>query len=55
MKHLLVTGGAGFIGTNIVGTHTLLKAAKKLWLDAGKTEYRFHHISTDEVWHIKAQ
>ena len=50
MKNLLVTGGAGFIGTNIVGTHTLLKAAKKLWLDAGKTEYRFHHISTGEVY-----
>lgn len=30
MKHLLVTSGAGFIGTNTVGTHTLLKAAKKL-------------------------
>ncbi len=41
-----------FIQTNIVGTHTLLKVAKALWLDAldGPVAHRFHHISTDEVY-----
>jgi len=40
-----------FIETNIVGTHTLLKAAKSLWLDAGGGRpHRFHHVSTDEVY-----
>ena len=45
-----IHGPDEFINTNIVGTHTLLKAAKKIWLDAGKKEHRFHHISTDEVY-----
>jgi len=45
-----IHGPDEFINTNIVGTHTLLKAAKKIWLDAGKTEHWFHHISTDEVY-----
>lgn len=45
-----IHGPDEFINTNIVGTHTLLKAAKKIWLDQGKTEHRFHHISTDEVY-----
>jgi dTDP-glucose 4,6-dehydratase len=39
-----------FINTNIVGTHTLLKAAKRIWLDENKHNHRFHHISTDEVY-----
>ncbi len=39
-----------FITTNIVGTHTLLKAAKKTWLDGTPKNHRFHHISTDEVY-----
>ncbi|MBU2760243.1 dTDP-glucose 4,6-dehydratase [Acidithiobacillus sulfurivorans] len=41
-----------FIQTNIVGTHTLLKMAKSLWLDGpeGPVPHRFHHISTDEVY-----
>jgi dTDP-glucose 4,6-dehydratase len=39
-----------FINTNIVGTHTLLKAAKKIWLEENKHNHRFHHISTDEVY-----
>ncbi len=41
-----------FIQTNIVGTHTLLKVAKSLWLDGpeGPVPHRFHHISTDEVY-----
>ncbi|MBF0205045.1 MAG: GDP-mannose 4,6-dehydratase, partial [Desulfamplus sp.] len=33
-----------------VGTHTLLKAAKKIWLDNRQPEHRFHHVSTDEVY-----
>ncbi|WP_018277494.1 dTDP-glucose 4,6-dehydratase [Teredinibacter turnerae] len=47
-----ITGPDAFIETNIVGTHTLLKAAKKVWLDEGKCKegHRFHHISTDEVY-----
>ncbi|MCK5726758.1 MAG: dTDP-glucose 4,6-dehydratase [Thiotrichaceae bacterium] len=41
-----------FFETNITGTHSLLKAAKKVWMDEGnlKTAHRFHHVSTDEVY-----
>lgn len=40
-----------FIDTNIIGTHSLLKAAKAEWLDAGTGRpHRFHNISTDEVF-----
>jgi dTDP-glucose 4,6-dehydratase len=40
-----------FISTNVVGTHTLLKATKKAWLDKGSgSPHRFHHVSTDEVY-----
>lgn len=46
-----ITGPDAFIETNIVGTHTLLKCAKKVWLDEGAgTEHLFHHVSTDEVY-----
>lgn len=46
-----ITGPDAFIDTNIVGTHTLLKAAKKCWLEeAGKDQHLFHHVSTDEVY-----
>jgi len=45
-----IQGPDEFIDTNIVGTHTLLKAAKKIWLDKGIKKHRFHHISTDEVY-----
>lgn len=47
-----ITGPDAFIETNIVGTHTLLKAAKKIWLDEDNCpeHHRFHHISTDEVY-----
>ena len=44
-----IHGPDEFINTNIVGTHTLLKAAKKVWLDENPQDHRFHHISTDEV------
>jgi dTDP-glucose 4,6-dehydratase len=44
---------AAFIETNIVGTYTLLEAARKYWQTLGaraKKNFRFHHISTDEVY-----
>lgn len=46
-----ITGPDAFIETNIVGTHTLLKAAKKIWIDENRVEqHLFHHVSTDEVY-----
>lgn len=48
-----ISGPAAFIETNIVGTYTLLEAAKNYWLamdDKAKSLFRFHHISTDEVY-----
>lgn len=48
-----IDGPAEFIQTNIVGTYTLLEAARHYWqqLDATRKEaFRFHHISTDEVY-----
>ena len=48
-----IDGPAAFIQTNIVGTYTLLEVARKYWqsLDNTKKEaFRFHHISTDEVY-----
>ena len=48
-----ISGPADFIQTNIVGTYTLLEAARNHWnsLDAlHKSAFRFHHISTDEVY-----
>ncbi|VEB26989.1 dTDP-glucose 4,6-dehydratase [Actinobacillus lignieresii] len=48
-----IDGPAAFIETNIVGTYTLLEAARTYWnsLDANKKlMFRFHHISTDEVY-----
>ncbi len=47
-----ILGPDAFIKTNVVGTHTLLTAARKAWLQA-KTPpmpHRFHHVSTDEVY-----
>ncbi|TWX72963.1 dTDP-glucose 4,6-dehydratase [Colwellia sp. C1TZA3] len=51
-----ITGPDAFIETNILGTYSLLKAAKKQWLDkplengSDPIEHRFHHVSTDEVY-----
>lgn len=48
-----ISGPADFIQTNIVGTYTLLEAARAHWnsLDGErKAAFRFHHISTDEVY-----
>ncbi|BCD98346.1 dTDP-glucose 4,6-dehydratase [Marinagarivorans cellulosilyticus] len=46
-----ITGPDAFIETNILGTYSLLKAAKTVWLDGEKVlPHRFHHVSTDEVY-----
>ncbi|MDC9587922.1 dTDP-glucose 4,6-dehydratase [Xenorhabdus sp. XENO-10] len=48
-----IDGPAAFIETNIIGTYTLLEAARAFWqqLDQEKqAKFRFHHISTDEVY-----
>jgi len=46
-----ITGPDAFIETNIIGTHSLLKAAHAVWLAPGdEREHRFHHVSTDEVY-----
>jgi dTDP-glucose 4,6-dehydratase len=48
-----IDGSAVFIQTNIVGTYTLLEAARQYWQqldEARKNHFRFHHISTDEVY-----
>lgn len=47
-----IHGPDAFLKTNIDGTHSLLKAAKAIWLDTADTPiaHRFHHVSTDEVY-----
>ncbi len=46
-----ILGPDDFIRTNIVGTYSLLKAAKTLWIDRKTVPaHRFHHVSTDEVY-----
>lgn len=51
-----ITAPDAFIETNIIGTYSLLKAAKTVWLDEPKLigndvlPHRFHHVSTDEVY-----
>lgn len=46
-----IDGPGDFIETNITGTYQMLEAARKYWQDAGRPEsFRFHHISTDEVY-----
>ena len=46
-----IDGPAAFIETNINGTYTLLEAARAYWTACGKpADFRFHHISTDEVF-----
>ena len=48
-----ITGPTEFIETNIVGTYTLLEAARAYWsqlTEESKAGFRFHHISTDEVY-----
>jgi len=46
-----IDGPAAFVETNVTGTYTLLEAARAYWNDMGRPEgFRFHHISTDEVF-----
>ena len=45
-----ISGPDAFIETNIIGTHSLLKAARTVWLDGDGMPHRFHHVSTDEVY-----
>ncbi|MCL2919624.1 dTDP-glucose 4,6-dehydratase [Shewanella litorisediminis] len=48
-----ISGADAFIQTNIVGTYTLLEVAREYWLqldDMRKNAFRFHHVSTDEVF-----
>lgn len=43
-----ITGPGEFIGTNILGTYTLLETARGFWKD--RDDVLFHHVSTDEVY-----
>ena len=48
-----ISGSRAFVETNIMGTYNLLEAARGHWMglgDAEKEAFRFHHISTDEVY-----
>ena len=48
-----ITGPGEFIHTNVVGTYVLLEAVRAYWMglgDAAKAAFRFHHVSTDEVY-----
>ncbi|KPZ18498.1 dTDP-glucose 4,6-dehydratase [Pseudomonas syringae pv. viburni] len=48
-----IDGPAEFVQTNIVGTYSLLEATRAYWLklpDVERQAFRFHHISTDEVY-----
>ena len=46
-----IDGPAAFIETNVNGTYHLLEASRAYWLAQDKpTDFRFHHISTDEVY-----
>ena len=48
-----IDGPAAFIQTNVIGTFTLLEAARHYWSGLGEVQkqaFRFHHISTDEVY-----
>ncbi len=45
-----IHGPAAFIDTNIIGTLSLLTAARSVWLANDARPHRFHHVSTDEVY-----
>ncbi|WP_428505832.1 dTDP-glucose 4,6-dehydratase [Roseateles sp.] len=48
-----ISGPGAFMRTNIEGTYTLLEASRQYWSgldDAAKAAFRFHHVSTDEVY-----
>jgi len=45
-----IHGPDAFIENNVLGTHSLLKAARTVWLAGSGMPHRFHHVSTDEVY-----
>ncbi len=47
-----IHGPKAFVETNVMGTHSLLEAARAVWLEGadGPLPHRFHHVSTDEVY-----
>jgi dTDP-glucose 4,6-dehydratase len=45
-----IDGPDVFVDVNINGTHSLLKAARDVWLEGDGKGHRFHHVSTDEVY-----
>ena len=46
-----IDGPGDFVETNITGTYNMLEAARSYWIGSGKPDsFRFHHISTDEVF-----
>ena len=46
-----IDGPGAFIATNVTGTYALLEAARSYWETQGKPDnFRFHHVSTDEVY-----
>ena len=46
-----IEGPDAFVQTNIIGTHSMLKAARRVWLEEKSVPtHRFHHVSTDEVY-----
>ncbi|MBL43782.1 MAG: dTDP-glucose 4,6-dehydratase [Sphingomonadaceae bacterium] len=46
-----IDGPGEFMETNILGTFHMLEAARKYWVEQGKpADFRFHHVSTDEVY-----
>lgn len=45
-----IHGPAAFVDTNVLGTLSLLTAARAVWLSGSGRPHRFHHVSTDEVY-----
>jgi dTDP-glucose 4,6-dehydratase len=46
-----ITGSDPFLETNVLGTHSLLKAVRQVWIEEDRCpRHRFHHVSTDEVY-----
>ena len=48
-----IHGPDAFLQTNVIGTHAMLKAARRVWLEdpaTARPDHRFHHVSTDEVY-----
>ena len=46
-----IEGPDAFVHTNVIGTHSMLKAARRVWLEEKcAPTHRFHHVSTDEVY-----